>query len=67
MINFASGIIIESTYFLSFNEYMDFKGWYPSSIDPADSFDLPTSMYYTIVTFSTIGYGELYPVTWVTR
>ena len=64
LIKFSSGILIESTYFLAFDAYADHVGYAPYFFDTAiyGRMNYLRAIYYTIVSFSTIGYGDIYPV-----
>lgn len=64
LIKFSSGILIESTYFLAFDEYANRVGFVPYFLDPNQygKMNYLRAIYYTIVSFSTIGYGDIYPI-----
>lgn len=64
LIKFSSGILIESTYFLAFDDYADHVGYNPYFSDPETygKMNYLRAIYYTIVSFSTIGYGDIYPI-----
>jgi hypothetical protein len=64
LIKFSSGILIESTYFLAFDTYADHAGFNPYFSDPENYGKMTylRAIYYTIVSFSTIGYGDIYPI-----
>lgn len=65
LVKFISSILIESTYFIVLNELCDFEGFY--SFTPEKKLDYLKASYYTIVSFSTIGYGDVYPLKTVSR
>ena len=65
LIKFISSILIESTYFLVFDELTDFEGYYPHTAE--DRLDYLKASYFVIVSFSTIGYGDIYPLKSWTR
>lgn len=45
---------------------MNFTGFNPYNSDPEKpKMNFIEAVYYTIVSFSTIGYGDIYPVLWV--
>lgn len=57
IIYLLSGSLIETTYFMVINELDDFEGFNETGLSYVDV------IYFTIVSFSTIGYGKIYPVT----
>lgn len=58
-------IFIESTLCISFNETLDFQG-YGNSSGPI-VFDYRAAYYYMIVSMTSIGYGDIFPLKWLTR
>lgn len=60
VIKFLSGIIIESTYFIAFDELADFRGFTNNEVTISMSYI--DASYFTVVTFTTIGYGDIYPI-----
>ena len=65
LVKFISSILIESTYFIVLNELCDFQGF--SFFTPQKKMDYLKASYYTIVSFSTIGYGDIFPIQHVSR
>ena len=55
VIRFLSGILIEATYYIVVDELTDFRGYNRSRLTYVQA------SYFTIVSFSTIGYGDVYP------
>ncbi len=56
IIKFLSGILIEATYYIVIDELSDFQGYNKSRLNYLEA------AYFTIVSFSTIGYGDIYPL-----
>jgi hypothetical protein len=65
LVKFISSILIESTYFILLNELCDFEGF--STFSPEKKLDYLKASYYTIVSFSTIGYGDIFPLKTASR
>ena len=61
IIYLLSGCLIESTYFMVINELEDFKGFNQEKLSYIEV------MYFTIVSFSTIGYGKVHPISTFAR
>lgn len=66
LIKFSSGIFIESTYFLAFDRYVDYQGYHPFQ-STSQKMNYLTAIYFAIVSFSTLGYGDMYPIHPLTR
>jgi voltage-gated potassium channel Kch len=64
IIKFLSGVLIESTYFLTFDELSESKGYHPFAKNNA-IMTYVDAIYFSIVTVSTIGYGDIFPILWV--
>lgn len=59
MVGFMGGILFESSLLLALDKSLDFNGFYPYNKDV--KFDYLASAYFVIVSFSTIGYGDIFP------
>jgi hypothetical protein len=64
LIKLTSGILLESTYFLAWDEFVGFKGYSPF-YQNGERMNYIQAAYYAIVSLSTIGYGDIFPVNWV--
>ena len=60
------GIFIEATFFLSLNESLDYTG-YVNNGDGTLKLTYLSACYYMIVSMTSIGYGDIYPVKWQSR
>lgn len=73
IINFISGIFFESAILLALDEVLDYEGFvsqYLFIIQKAytyDRLDYIGIAYFVVVSFSTIGYGEIYPIKTTSR
>ena len=65
MIDLLNGIFIEATIILAVNNYKHYDGYYP--FDSRGDLEYITASYFIIVSFSTIGYGDIYPKDWFSR
>lgn len=59
------GIFIEASCFLAVDEALDYQGYSSSNGDV--NFDYIGSCYYSIVSITTIGYGDICPSRWESR
>lgn len=68
-IDIAIGIFIQATVFMAINEIFDYNAFYIGDKDKVDksNFDYVSSSYYAIVSLTTIGYGDIYPLRWESR
>lgn len=64
IINVISAIFIEATLFLALDYMLDFQGY--TKLRDHD-FEYISSLYFSIVTLSTIGYGDIFPINMWTR
>jgi hypothetical protein len=64
LIKFGGGITIESSAILMFDKMLGYEGFYPFNNPPEypDKMDYLNSAYFVIVSFSTIGYGDIFPI-----
>ena len=69
-IEIAVGIFIEASFMISMNELLDEQG-YGHFLADGSMGVIPmtylSSMYYVTVSMTSIGYGDIYPVKWLTR
>lgn len=59
------GIFIEATFFISIDEFLDYDGYISSNGDT--NFNYIDACYFSIVSITTIGYGDIYPYHWASR
>ena len=64
-IKFCGGITIESSLILMIDKMLDYNGFSPFNSPPDNpkKLDYLAAGYFVVVSFSTIGYGDIYPIT----
>lgn len=65
LIDLVNGIFIEATIILSVNSFRNFEGYSPFT--SKGELEYISAAYFIIVSFSTIGYGDIYPKDWFAR
>ena len=65
MVDLINGIFIEATIILAVNKAWNYESFHP--FQSAQDIDYIKCGYYLIVCFSTIGYGDIYPIHWFSR
>lgn len=61
LVGFMGGILLEASFLLALDKSLDYQGFYPYVGDSEQKFDYLASAYFVIVSFSTIGYGDIHP------
>ena len=64
LINIISAIFIQATLFLSFDALENYQGYTKQT---PNEFEYITAMYFSMVTITTIGYGDVFPLAVSTR
>jgi len=64
LIKFGGGITIESSAILMIDKMLGYNGFFPFNNPPdyPNKMDYVNSAYFVIVSFSTIGYGDIFPI-----
>lgn len=67
VIKYIAGIMIQSTFFLAMDQYSDNLGYKSiyAVYNTQDPMSYVEAAYLVIVSFSTIGYGDIFPCLWV--
>lgn len=63
-VDIVLGIFIQASFFMAVDEVLDYNAY--TNGDNA-IFDYITACYYSIVSLTTIGYGDIYPIRWESR
>jgi hypothetical protein len=64
LINFTGGILIQSSLLLALDRALDYQGFAP--FQGSEKFDYVNAAYFVIISFSTIGSGDIVPICRVT-
>ena len=67
LINFFGGLLVESSLILAMDRSLDYKAFHPHSLAGQPRFDYLKAAYFVVSTFSTVGYGDIYPIKRVAR
>lgn len=60
LINFTGGILVETSLLLALNRSLSFQGFVVN--DEIQQMDYVRASYFVVISFSTIGYGDVYPI-----
>lgn len=67
LVNFASGILVETSFILALDRTLGYTAIYPYHIEGGEKMDYIRAAYFVIISFSTIGYGDIFPVDRIAR
>jgi hypothetical protein len=61
LINLLGGLFVEASFLLALDRSMDYEAFIPYNLPGGDRFDYLKASYFVILTFTTVGYGDIVP------